>query len=140
MKTKTYVISTLLFLLVFFMSVSCGKQKAEWKGTIEEVDGVTLVRNPKEGIWDSKDNGEVTIIKEHQIGQLDGPEEFLFVYIVDATVNSKGDIYVADRRLNEIRKFNKDGEYLLTIGRQGQGPGEFQSIRTASVNFLVPLL
>lgn len=133
MKNKNFIFSIVLTLSLFIILVSCGKQKAEWGGTIEEVDGVTIVKNPKEGIWDSKEKSEITIIKEHQIGQLDGPEEFLFVNIVDVAVNSKGDIYVADRRLNEIRKFNKDGEYLLTMGRQGQGPGEFQGIKTISV-------
>jgi len=125
-----------LFYLIIILSlfVFCGPQKAEWGGTIEEVDGVTVVKNPKGGIWDSKENGKITIIKEQQIGQLDGPEEFLFVNIVDVKVNSEGDIYVADSRLNEIRKFNKDGEYLLTIGRPGQGPGEFQSVSILSMN------
>jgi len=134
MKNKNYIFSIALFLSAFIILVSCGKQKAEWKGSIEEKDGVTIVKNPKEGIWDSKEKGKVTIRIEHQIGQLYGPEEFLFVSIVDATVNSKGDIYVADRGLNEIRKFNKDGEYLLTMGRKGQGPGEFQDIITVAVN------
>lgn len=114
--------------------VSCGKQEAEWKGKIEEVNGVTIVRNPKQGLWDSKEKANVTIIKERQIGELDGPEEFLFGYISDVAVNRKGEIYVADRKLNEIRKFSKDGKYLLTIGRKGQGPGEFQSVTVVSVN------
>ena len=134
MKNKNYIFSIALFLSAFIILVSCGKQKTEWKGSIEEKDGVTIVKNPKEGIWDSKEKDEVTIRIEHQIGQLYGPEEFLFVSIVDATVNSKGDLYVADRGLNEIRKFNKDGQYLLTMGRKGQGPGEFQDIRTVAVN------
>ncbi|NQT79981.1 MAG: 6-bladed beta-propeller [Candidatus Aminicenantes bacterium] len=134
MKTKTKIVSIVLFLSAFMMHVSCGKQKAGWKGTIEEENGVTIVRNPKEGLWDSKEKANVTIIKERQIGELDGPEEFLFVYISDIAVNSKGDIYVADRQLNEVRKFNKDGEYLLTLGRRGQGPGEFQNVKIVSVN------
>ncbi len=134
MKNKNYIFSIALFLSAFIVLISCGKQKAEWKGSIEVKDGVTIVKNPKEGIWDLKEKGEVTIRIEHQIGQLDGPEEFLFDSIVDATVNSKGDLYVADRGLNEIRKFNKDGEYLLAMGRKGQGPGEFQYIRTIAVN------
>jgi len=134
MKNKNYIYSIAIFLSAFIILISCGKQKAEWKGSIEEKDGVTIVNNPKEGIWDLKEKGEVTIRIEHQIGQLDGPEEFLFDSIVDATVNSKGDIYVADSGLNEIRKFNKDGEYLLTMGRKGQGPGEFQYISTIAVN------
>jgi hypothetical protein len=134
MKNKAKAISIVLFLLCFMMLVSCVKQKAEWKGTIEEVNGVTLVENPKEGLWDSKEKAKVTIMKVRQIGELDGPEEFLFDYISDIAVNSKGDIYVADRRLNEIRKFNEEGEYLLTLGRKGQGPGEFQSVNIVSVN------
>ena len=134
MKNKIKVVSIVLFLSVFMMLTSCRVQKAEWKGTIEEVDGVTVVKNPKEGLWDSKEKTNVTIIQERQIGELDGPEESLFVNISDVAVNSKGDIYVADRQLNEVRKFNKDGEYLLSLGRRGQGPGEFQSAKIVSVN------
>ena len=32
--------------------VSCRQQKSTWKGTIEEVNGVTVVKNPKEPIHD----------------------------------------------------------------------------------------
>jgi len=134
MKSKIKVVLIVIFLSVFMMIISCQKKQAEWKGTIEEVDGVTVVKNPKEGLWDSKEKANVTIIQEGQIGELDGPEESLFDYISDVAVNNKGDIYVADRRLNEIRKFNKNGEYLLTLGRKGQGSGEFQSINIISVN------
>ncbi len=119
--------------VLLFILVSCSQQKQEWQGTIEEIGGVTMVKNPNQGLWDTKENSEITIKQELQIGQLDGPEEFLFVYISDTAVNSKGDIYIADRELKEIRKFNKAGEYLLKIGRPGQGPGEFQSISTLSV-------
>jgi len=134
MENRPKVLSTMLLLSVFMMLVSCGKQKAEWKGMIEEVNGVTMVRNPKEGLWDSKEEAKVKMIKERQVGEMDGPEEFLFVLISDVAVNSKGDIYVADRKLNEVRKFNKEGKYLSTLGRRGQGPGEFQSIYIVSVN------
>ena len=134
MKSKTKIVSVALFLSVIILLISCQKQKTEWQGTIEEIDGVTIVRNPKEGLWDSKEKANVTIIQERKIGELDGPEEFLFVYISDVAVNSKGDIYIADRQLNEVRKFNKDGEHLLSLGRRGQGPGEFQNVKIVSVN------
>ena len=133
MKQKA-PLSFIFFWTVLILFANCGPQKSEWQGTIEKVDGVTVVKNPKQGLWDSRENADLTIVKKRQIGELDGSEEFLFVDIADVTLNSKGDIYVADRRLNEIRKFNKDGEYLSTVGRKGQGPGEFQDIRTVSVN------
>jgi hypothetical protein len=134
MILKTKAATIFLFLSFLILFVSCQTQKPEWKGTIEEENGITVVKNPKEGLWDSEEKTNVTIIKERQIGELDGPEEFIFDYISDVAVNSKGDIYVADRRLNEVRKFNKDGEYLLSLGRRGHGPGEFQSVNIVSVN------
>ena len=44
--------SVALLILVFFLFVSCEKQKTEWKGTIEKVSGVTVVKNPKEPIYE----------------------------------------------------------------------------------------
>lgn len=114
--------------------VSCTQTGTEWQGTIEEVDGVTFVKNPKEGLWDLEGEPKIALIKERQIGELDGPEEYLFGFIADIAVNSKGDFYVADRQLYDVKKFNADGEFLLTFGRFGQGPGEFQSPTVLSVN------
>ena len=113
---------------------SCGAPEGQWKGTIEEIDGVTWVNNPQEGIWDEEESHEISIQQELQIGQMDGPEEYLFSYISDIAVNSKGDIYVADRQWTDIRKYSQDGEYLMTIGRKGQGPGEFQGLGILSVD------
>jgi len=131
---KLKLILTLLCSFLVFSILSCKQENTEWRGTIEEVDGVTFVKNPEEGLWDLKGEANITLVKKRQIGELDGPEEYLFVYITDVAVNSRGEFYVADRQLNEVRKFNKDGEYLLTIGRLGQGPGEFQSPSIISVN------
>ena len=53
MKGKIKVVSTVLFISLFTIFTSCGKQKAEWKGTIEEKNGVTVIKNPKEPIYDN---------------------------------------------------------------------------------------
>ncbi|MBD3414690.1 MAG: 6-bladed beta-propeller [Candidatus Aminicenantes bacterium] len=134
MKAKTIIILMGLFIFLCFGFQSCGAPESQWKGTIEEIDGLIWVKNPQEGIWDEQDNHEISIQKELQIGQMDGPEEYLFSYISDIAVNSKGDIYVADRQWTEIRKYSQDGEYLITIGRKGQGPGEFQGLGILSVD------
>ena len=41
-----------VILLVYFafMTLSCTQNETEWKGTIEEIDGVLVVRNPEEPI------------------------------------------------------------------------------------------
>lgn len=125
---------SIIVIILFFVLVCCNKPESGWKGSIDVVDGVTFVKNPKEGLWDSDDGSKVTLITEKQIGMDDGPDEFLFVFLIDIAVNSKGDIYVSDRQLNEIRKFDKNGNYLSSLGRPGQGPGEFQSVSKISVN------
>lgn len=133
MRFKTVCISFLsLMLIVSF--ISCNQNKTKWKGSIEVVDGVPIVKNPKEGLWDSKENVAAAINKKLQIGELYGPDEFLFVNIQDVAVNSSGDIFIADRELNEIRKFNKQGEYIQTLGKKGEGPGEFLRIWKVSIN------
>jgi len=120
-------------LVLVLGAIACGKPGAGWQGTIQVENGVTTVQNPAQGIWDLRGRPGLSLIKESQIGALDGPAELTFAGIADIAVNSTGEIYVADRRLAEIRKFDKDGKYVLTFGRKGQGPGEFQSIRVLSI-------
>ncbi len=50
MSTKNSVTSIVLFLSVFLMLVSCGQHHSEWIGKIEEINGVTVFKNPKEPI------------------------------------------------------------------------------------------
>lgn len=40
-------------------------------------------------------------------------------------VDEKGVIYAADSRLQKIHLFSPDGDYLDSLGRRGEGPGEF---------------
>jgi tetratricopeptide (TPR) repeat protein len=39
--------------------------------------------------------------------------------------DSEGNIYVSDRYMNSILKFNTTGEFLNTLGHKGKGKGEF---------------
>jgi hypothetical protein len=49
-------------------------------------------------------------------------------------VDKQGDIYVVDDGNTRIQVFDKEGKYLRTIGRRGQGPGEFRSPQNVFVN------
>ena len=62
MKNKTKIVSIALFLSVIILLVSCEKQKAEWKGIVEEVDGVTIVKNPNKPYY-----GELTLDLEEDL-------------------------------------------------------------------------
>ena len=114
---------TVLFITILIIT-SCSK--SDWQGTIETINGITIVENPNEGLWDEKENFQVKMVKENQIGKLEGSDEYLFGRIADVAVNKKGDIYIADSQINEIRKYDPAGKYILTIGRER--PGYFEEV------------
>lgn len=58
------------------------------------------------------------------IGGESEAEGEIFGIIADLAVDAAGRLYVLDSQLSELRVFSPDGEYLRTIGRPGQGPGD----------------
>jgi hypothetical protein len=122
MRHKINVISIFFILSVIVILFSCQKRKTVWKGTIEEVDGVTVVTNPKEPIY-----GEdvFSLEEELSIGEAEGREEYMFSRIRSMAVDDKGRIYVLDWKEIHVKVFDQDGTFIRTIGKKGQGPGEF---------------
>ena len=137
MKSKIAVFSIVLFFSTSILLVSCGKQKTEWKGTIEEVDGVTVIKNPKEPMYGDE---VFSLEKELSIGEVGGREEYMFSEIGTLAVDDEERIYVSDRKETHIKVFDKDGVYLMTIGRKGQGPGEFERISGMQITHQKELL
>jgi hypothetical protein len=58
-------------------------------------------------------------------GDSDADEEF-FGVIAQVATDPAGNVYLLDRQLSEVRVFSPEGDYLRTIGREGEGPGEFR--------------
>ncbi|MYE69767.1 MAG: hypothetical protein F4237_06950, partial [Gemmatimonadetes bacterium] len=65
------------------------------------------------------------------IGQLTGPDELLFGRIATARRDGAGNVIVADRQAHQIRVFDAGGRHLQTLGREGEGPGEFETLSGA---------
>ena len=51
----------------------------------------------------------------------------LFGVIAQLVEDDAGNIYLLDGQLSEIQVFSRQGEWLRTIGREGEGPGEFRN-------------
>lgn len=122
MRNKANIVSFVISLSVFIMLVSCAKQKAEWEGTIEEENGVKIIKNPSEPLY-----GEINLQleKDLSIGH-EGDEQYMFYRAHNIEVDTEGNIFVVDGGNQRIQKFGQDGKYKQTIGSKGQGPGEFQ--------------
>ncbi len=122
--TKKYInLSILIFLFMAVFYISCSQHKAAWQGTIEEVDGVKVIKNPKEPM-----HGEDVFVLEEElsIGDVEGKDEQMFTNIFDVAVDDDENTYILDLNQRQIRVFDQDGIYLRNIGKRGQGPGEFR--------------
>lgn len=71
--------------------------------------------------------GKVRFVREFIISDESLPEDEFFSGINSIAVDNSGSIYICDFDAHNIRKFNAKGEYVKTIGKEGQGPGDFNS-------------
>jgi hypothetical protein len=121
MKVKPVSISVLsLFMIV---TLSCSPKEAGWKGTIEEKDGVIIVKNPLEPMVGVD---AISLEEDLLIGGGQPKDIPSFSLITNLDVDQRGQIYVLDNRESCLYIFDNSGEHLKTIGREGQGPGELQ--------------
>jgi hypothetical protein len=65
-------------------------------------------------------------VEELRVGSPDDPE-LAFTWFRDLEVGPDGTIYTVHPQENTIRVHDSAGAFLRTIGRAGQGPGEFES-------------
>jgi hypothetical protein len=114
-------IAVVLSIISFF--ISCHQPRSEWKGTIEVTDGVATVKNPEEPIY----RGDIINLEEDlSIGEFEGKDEYTFSQINDLDVDDSGVLYGIDNSSAQVRIFDGHGQFLRTVGRKGQGPGELQ--------------
>jgi len=111
-------------------AVAFSDQKPQWKGKIETENGVKVIKNPREPLY-----GEIIFDLEEElsIGN-ENDENTAFYQGLDIAVDNDGNIFALDRGNLRIQKFDKNGRDLMTIGRKGQGPGEFQSLSGAYID------
>ena len=84
---------------------------------------------PNLGDW-TLTTDELTLTKDLQVSE---SEAFYFGRIFDLDVTSEGQMVVADWDAKNIKVLRPDGTLLDTLGREGEGPGEFQQLRSVQV-------
>lgn len=117
-----YVILCACALLV----LASGNARAEWQGSIETIEGVTHVHNP-----DTPADGvhQLELEPVWSLGGESDEDEEIFGLVESVLQDEEGRVYLLDQQLMEIRVFDAQGRYLRSIGREGEGPGEFRNPR-----------
>jgi len=86
------------------------------------IGDTTVVRTVSGSVW----GGDATLVPETAIGELDGPDEYLFGSVRSIAVDDDHNVYVLDGQARHVRAYDSEGTYLRTLGRDGEGPGEFK--------------
>lgn len=68
----------------------------------------------------------IRLVEVVRLGSLDGAHD-AFGRVMDVALSRSGRIVVADDQNHNVVVFGPSGRYVGTMGRKGQGPGEFES-------------
>lgn len=94
------------------------------KGKVKVLENIPNVLNPKTPIHSSP------LLILEKVWETGGENPgFFFNNVQDIKLDKSGGIYVVDIIESDVKVFSSSGEYLLSFGKAGQGPGEFESPR-----------
>lgn len=115
----------LVFIWVIFLVIICLPKKTTnpENASIQKSNDVVVISNPKTPAHKMR----IVFKEELSIGEFEGDENYMFGGTIYFITDDEGNFYVSDADNNRIQKYDPEGKYLLTIGREGQGPGEFRS-------------
>jgi DNA-binding beta-propeller fold protein YncE len=124
MRNKIYVFMVIIIGIFLAVDYFPDASFAEETNTLQKSEDVTVISNPKTPIMKMR----IVFKEELSIGEAEGDENYMFGQSIGFSTDEDGNFYVSDTDANRIQKYDPDGKYLLTIGREGQGPGEFGSL------------
>lgn len=84
-----------------------------------------IIHNPKGGLWGGNPQVQLELVRT--IGGPDVQDSNLaFKPSTDVALDTVGNMYILDSGNKRIQKLDPRGKFMQSIGRQGQGPGEFE--------------
>ena len=116
--------NAVLSLLGLVILVSCGEPGPEGVVETEVVDGVLHVYSPSVPMW-GPESAPFTLTEV--LGSETSGDTILFSRPLAVSTGRDGTRYVLDQRSQRIWMFDRSGEESGSIGRNGEGPGEFGS-------------
>lgn len=109
-----------------FLAANCASETesaARWDGSVRDSAGIEIVDNFGEPLW--RPGEEWRLVEDLRIGVQEGPPEYQFGRITGFIELSDGRIAVMDGMAAELRFFGPEGDYLYSVGEEGEGPKEF---------------
>jgi len=122
MKKKIRAAMFMGFVIFAALGLSQDTSKPAWRGRVESENGIPVVKNPADPVFGVR---PLELAEDLTLGN--DSDKNLFFYKVRAVKTDRdGNILVLDSGNFRIQVFDKNGRFIRTMGRQGQGPAEFQ--------------
>lgn len=101
---------------------------AEYPATVRDSSGITIVENarPLRDVGALRTVDSVPLVV---VGTRDDHPAYEFAQVKGGILRPDGGMLIAENSDRTLREFGPDGTYRRSVGRAGQGPGEFDSIR-----------
>ncbi|MEJ2678270.1 MAG: hypothetical protein P8174_04235, partial [Gemmatimonadota bacterium] len=106
-------------------TVGCGSDTAAAGYAVRDSAGIRVVEN---GAADAPGLAEwrIAAAPTVDVGVLEGAPEYQLFRVSGAERLSDGRLVVANTGTQELRFYDAQGRYLKSVGREGDGPGEFR--------------
>jgi hypothetical protein len=95
---------------------------------LDQEAGAQVISNPKSPRAPDGKRKRILFKEELSIGVIEGDENYMFGGTIFLNADDEGNFYITDWDRKRIQKYDRVGKFVLTIGKQGQGPGEFRNI------------
>lgn len=119
----------LLPVLAVVGGTACAADERQPPGSsVRDSVGVAIVENTR-AAWEADEAWRISSDPVLDIGLVDGPAEYQLYRAASAVRLSDGRVVVANGGTNELRFYDRSGKHLLSVGRTGEGPGEFRDLQ-----------
>ncbi len=105
---------------MMMLLLSASAVMADWEGEVVVEEGIKHVKNPAEPLHGRRD----IILRE--LWRIGADEGDVVGLIADVCEDRDRNIYLLDVQLNTVWIYSADGERIGSVGREGDGPGEFR--------------
>lgn len=127
--SQTSLLTGLKLAVLTLATQACGGEEgADAGAVVRDSAGVTIVENTR-GAWGIDEGWAIPEDPLLDIGVADGPQEYQLYRAWSAVRRSDGTVVVANGGTNELRFYGRKGEHLFSVGRSGEGPGEFNDLQ-----------
>lgn len=120
--------AALLAAATLVASAACGTgdsvpRATAWRTVTDTIGDTVIVRTT--GVTDSE--ATLRLVPELTIGELEGPDEYMFGSVAAIAPAPGGGVYVWDQTIVALRQYDSTGRFVRRLGGKGGGPGEYEA-------------